>query len=264
MTANRSFNRPYGTQRLLLPISPAVNCWATIRRPSGTKTWVTTSHGPAYGSASHGCPPVAKRGSSTAGIPPHTFVLPWRRTSRCRRSWAHRHDLVAQADSGDLLPLGRQQPMPAVDVARSTAEAARPSRQVMSTSRPPPARRPLHFSVLPNVGQRRQQVDVPFWLCSSISVMPEAPPKLPSIWNGGWVSNIFGMVLLAINSLSIRKAWSPSNSRAQKLTFHALLQPVPPSPRNSSDFFAAANSSGVAAVISWPGCRPQRCETWRC
>ena len=32
----------------------------------------------------------------------------------------------------------------------------------------------------------------PAWLCSSISAMPDAPPKLPSIWNGGCASNMLG------------------------------------------------------------------------
>ena len=30
------------------------------------------------------------------------------------------------------------------------------------------------------------------WLCSNISAMPAVQPKLPSIWNGGWASNMFG------------------------------------------------------------------------
>ena len=29
-------------------------------------------------------------------------------------------------------------------------------------------------------------------LCNSISAMPAVPPKLPSIWNGGCASNMFG------------------------------------------------------------------------
>jgi hypothetical protein len=61
----------------------------------------------------------------------------------------------------------------------------------------------------------------------------------------------------------MRWAWSPSRRRAQKLIFQALLQPVPPSPRKMRDCLAAAKSLGVAGVISLPGKRPQRWETWR-
>mgnify|MGYP000467625432 CR=1 FL=1 len=35
---------------------------------------------------------------------------------------------------------------------------------------------------------------VPRWLCSSISATPALPPKLPSIWKGGWLSNRLGWV----------------------------------------------------------------------
>jgi hypothetical protein len=89
------------------------------------------------------------------------------------------------------------------------------------------------------------------WLCRSISVMPEVAPKLPSIWNGGWELKRFGWVLPplpagASRPLRIRWARSPSARRAQKLIFHALLQPVPPSPRALSETFAAAASSGRA------------------
>ena len=34
------------------------------------------------------------------------------------------------------------------------------------------------------------------WLWTSISAIAAAPPKLPSIWNGGWASNISGYVPL--------------------------------------------------------------------
>ena len=41
------FGRPYGTYRQGTPtdpLSPAVNCWAIVVCPSGTKTWVATRH----------------------------------------------------------------------------------------------------------------------------------------------------------------------------------------------------------------------------
>ena len=76
--------------------------------------------------------------------------------------------------------------------------------------------------------------------------MPAVPPKLPSIWNGGWVSKRFGQgVARQAPRRACLWAWSPSSRRAQKLIFHALLQPVPPSPRKISDCRAAANSFGV-------------------
>ena len=55
----------------------------------------------------------------------------------------------------------------------------------------------------------------------------------------------------------MRSAWSPSRKRAQKAIFQPSDQPVPSSPRSSSDFFAASNSSGVRGVISSPGRRPR-------
>ena len=96
--------------------------------------------------------------------------------------------------------------------------------------------------------------------------MPDAPPKLPSIWNGGCASNMLGNVRSGVSRFDNRRnVCGPSSSLAQRFTFHARLQPVPPSPRNSSDFLAAAHSSGVPwGVISLPGQRPQRCERWRC
>ena len=85
--------------------------------------------------------------------------------------------------------------------------------------------------------------------------MPAVPPKLPSIWNGRvGVEEVGQGVARPGPRSSILWAWSPSSSRAQKLIFQALLQPVPPSPRKISDCRAAANSSGVPrGVISQPG-----------
>ena len=68
-------------------------------------------------------------------------------------------------------------------------------------------------------------------------------------------------------SRSFRIAWarSPLASRAQKLIFHALLQPVPASPRALRETLAAAASSGVLTGLIWrPGCTAKRWETWRC
>ena len=90
--------------------------------------------------------------------------------------------------------------------------------------------------------------------------MPEVPPKLPSIWNGGCASNKLGNVFPARASTSILWAWSPSRKRAQKLIFQALLQPVPPSPRKRSDCFA--DCSSVRMTISAFE-RPEEFQTLR-
>lgn len=98
------------------------------------------------------------------------------------------------------------------------------------------------------------------WLCSSISAMPEAAPKFPSIWNGGWVSQRLGRVEFFSCSESILWAWSPSHSRAQKLIFQALDQPAPPSPRAPRETLAASAHS-LPGSICRPGWRPKRWET---
>jgi hypothetical protein len=56
--------------------------------------------------------------------------------------------------------------------------------------------------------------------------MPAVPPKLPSIWNGGWLSNRFGSVDFASSLVRFSSAVSPSPSRAKWLTIQARLQPV--------------------------------------
>ena len=58
---------------------------------------------------------------------------------------------------------------------------------------------------------------------------------------------VFGESVSVSRLSSMRWAWSPSPKRAQRLIFQASDQPVPPSPRNSSDWRAAASSSGVSA-----------------
>ena len=99
--------------------------------------------------------------------------------------------------------------------------------------------------------------------------MPAVHPKLPSIWNGGWASNMLGYVPpRCFTSPTTRKvsgesvswsvmsfmAWSPSSSRAQKHTFQPIDHPVLTSPRCSSDVRAAAKSSGVRYGDIWlPG-----------
>jgi hypothetical protein len=51
--------------------------------------------------------------------------------------------------------------------------------------------------------------------------------------------------------------------RAQKLAFQAIDQPVEASPRRSKSRREPLKRSGVAAVISLPGCSPQSGEVWR-
>ena len=107
--------------------------------------------------------------------------------------------------------------------------------------------------------------------------MPAVQPKLPSIWNGGCASNILAYVppswsfMVTLGSLSLSwlrirvKAWLPSSRRAHRHTFHPIDHPRLASPRPTSDFFAAWNSSGLVYGEIWlPGKRPHRCETWRC
>lgn len=140
---------------------------------------------------------------------------------------------------------------------RIVALASFPFFHEMSTSKPPRAHSPFTLPVGQAFGSAGIRFISPECDCKSISAIPDVPPKLPSIWNGGQVSNMLGSVPVEISSPSILKAWSPSSSRAHRLIFHALLQPVPPSPRVFSDFFTAAASSGVPRnVICSLGNRP--------
>ena len=86
---------------------------------------------------------------------------------------------------------------------RTRAWRSVPASQAMSTSKPPRARSPLteprgHAAAGPAAGARRRA-----WLCRSISAMPAVPPKLPSIWNGGWVSKRLGSVDFARSMLHV-------------------------------------------------------------
>ncbi|RAO31450.1 hypothetical protein PSN13_04013 [Micromonospora saelicesensis] len=154
----------------------------------------------------------------------------------------------------------REPLLPAVSVIRLASRL----RHSVSTVTLPRARRPLTEPVGQAAGTAGSTSTTPFWLCSSISAIPAVAPKLPSIWNGGWVSNRLARVLLLSCSLSILWAWSPSSSRAQKLIFQALLQPVPPSPRAVRETRAALARAGVVdGDICRPGCRAYRCETCR-
>ena len=51
-------------------------------------------------------------------------------------------------------------------------------------------------------------------LLSRVLNKPAVPPKLPSIWNGGWLSKRFGRVDFSSSSLRCLYASSPSRSRA--------------------------------------------------
>ncbi|GFI67684.1 hypothetical protein IMSAG192_01217 [Muribaculaceae bacterium] len=99
-------------------------------------------------------------------------------------------------------------------------------------------------------------------------------PKLPSIWNGGCASNRLPYTppapwgVVSDRQLdSMRWAWLPSRRRAQKLSFHARLQPVPSSPRVLSVTFIASTSlssrSERPGTICEPGCNHIRWLTCR-
>src|SRR5262245_14679199 len=74
------------------------------------------------------------------------------------------------------------------------ADEAFPSFHSRSTASPPRARNPLNdpFGQADgNAGNRRISGVLSPLLCNNISAIPEQPPKLPSIWNGGWRQNRF-------------------------------------------------------------------------
>ena len=139
----------------------------------------------------------------------------------------------------------------------------RPSRQVMSTVRSPRARSPRTEPSGQAAAGRAGRRAPPRWLCSSISAIPAVAPKLPSIWNGGWVSHRLGRVDSVSCPASSRGRGRRRSSRAQKLTFHARLQPVPPSPRASRETAGGLGRRGRPGAICRPGCRAKRWETCR-
>src|SRR5690554_276044 len=143
-----------------------------------------------------------------------------------------------------------------------------PLLHVASTSKLPRALIPLKLPLAHASGSDGNTSMYPPWLCSSISVIPAVDPKLPSIWNGGWVSNRLGRVDSFKISCTILCERLPSCNRAQKLIFHALLQPVPPSPRVFSVTRIASayrSSPGLLpTTILLPGCSQCRWFTCRC
>lgn len=70
----------------------------------------------------------------------------------------------------------------------------------------------------------------------SISGMPAGPPKLPSIWKGGCVSNMFGSAVFWSSNCTFSYAISAPRRRAEKLIIHAQLQPVCPPPCREAVF----------------------------
>ena len=68
----------------------------------------------------------------------------------------------------------------------------RPPFHATSTSKPPRARSPVTDPAGHALGNAGRNSISPLWLCTSISAIAAAPPKFPSIWNGGWASNISG------------------------------------------------------------------------
>ena len=146
-----------------------------------------------------------------------------------------------------------------------------PSAQQSSMiSNPPRQRKPLTLPVCHSSGNAGSKCMYPVWLCTSISAMPAAQPKLPSIWKGGCASKRLGYVppvspndVMAgfICSRMSFMAWLPSSRRAHRHTFHPIDHPVEGSPRAMRLCLAASKSSGVSAVIWLPGYSPQRCDT---
>ena len=109
----------------------------------------------------------------------------------------------------------------------STTRVALPRAHVMSTPTAPRARRPVTLpagsaAAAPAGSRSRRRGSA-----AASRRCRRSPPKLPSIWNGGCVSNRFGSVdLREQRRAGSRSAWSPSSRRAQKLMIHARLQPV--------------------------------------
>ena len=75
------------------------------------------------------------------------------------------------------------------------AETMVPFFQSAETSNPPRASRPF---TLPSFhwGNTAGRMEIsPAWDWTSVSQMPAVMPRLPSIWNGGWVVKRLGRVL---------------------------------------------------------------------
>ena len=99
----------------------------------------------------------------------------------------------------------------------------------------------------------------PRWLCTSISTMPEAPPKLPSIWKGGWASKV-GVAALglqqqrqhAVRVVAVAEAGpevdAPADAPAGRVVA-APLQRVTRAPANA----------GVSSGVIWSD-REQRVQ----
>ena len=99
---------------------------------------------------------------------------------------------------------------------RTVASSACPPPHVAPTVYPPRPRSPCTCPLGQADGSAGRTCSSPLWLCSSISAMPEVAPKLPSIWNGGCRSNMFGA------SRAVRDQQADEVVRAG-----ALLQPRP-------------------------------------
>ena len=83
-------------------------------------------------------------------------------------------------------------------------------------------------------------------------MIPAVPPKFPSIWKGGCISNIFSLVEFERSAITFSYAFSPSKSLAQWFIIHAFDQPVCPPPcerRLSRVALAALASSGVFRIV---------------
>ena len=131
------------------------------------------------------------------------------------------------------------------------------SHLILTISNPPRAFSPVTSPYGHTSGMAGRRCTASSWLCTIISAIPAQHPKFPSIWNGGWASNMLAYVppsasrIVAVGSLRFSwfsislYAWLPSRSLAHRHTFHPMDHPLEASPRPRSDFLTAAVSSGV-------------------
>ena len=72
---------------------------------------------------------------------------------------------------------------------RISTDCSLPSLHFIFNWKPPLAQMPLISPSAKANGKAGRRSIYFVWLCTSISPMPAAPPKFPSIWNGGCASN---------------------------------------------------------------------------
>ena len=115
------------------------------------------------------------------------IALTWRAKSAAPRAAWPRASSVTVRSAAAVAQCGARM--------RRAAQRSRVGRmwaQSMSSSKPPRARTPCSAPCGQAVGSAGSRWISPPQDCTSISRMPAAPPKLPSIWNGGCASNMLG------------------------------------------------------------------------